>query len=727
MGRPVRALVYGDVDLNILDGSAIWLQSMSEVLGGMGVDTTVLLKAPVVTDRLVAAIAAQPGVTVVDPFERGFASGAKGMARPKAVETMLALDAEGEPFDVVITRGRLLVKEILDRDAFTGRLWVYLTDIPQEPGAWAPELIDFFKQIADKAAVVLCQTEELRTFLELSVPSMSGKGLIWLPVVPDPIEAAPSDRADLGTPSRPLRIAYSGKMAPLWRTLEMTAIPQDLAAQGVSVELHMVGDKIHRDASHPEFHDAMEHALHNSPGVIAHGGVPRQKAIDICSAMDIGLSWRAPEMDASLEVSTKLLEFSSMGIPVIVNRNSMHERFLGADYPFFANTYEDVLDLLKATVADPSMLVTAADRVKAFAAPSFMSAARERMAGHMRRVLPGLFDERAEGRTSTRKVLVASHDLKFFTAIEAALDAMPWIEVRRDEWSALAVHDEDVSREGLAWADTIICEWAGPNAVWYSQNKRDDQTLIVRLHRFELSAGWIKDINIDRVDVVICVSEHYAMLTREATGWPADKIRVIANSVDIEQFARPKIPQARFTLGMIGIAPSRKRLDLGLEILSEVRRIDPRFTMAVKSKMPWDYWWVWKNQDERAHYHQVFENMARDPFLQDAVSFDGFGPDVAAWLQRVGFVLSTSDDESFHLAPAEGMASGALPVLLPWPGVETIYERQWIRSDVRDAAAWILDHSSEKAWLDSAAEAFEEVERVMSMRMVCDQWIDLVG
>ena len=38
-------------------------------------------------------------------------------------------------------------------------------------------------------------------------------------------------------------------------------------------------------------------------------------------------------------------------------------------------------------------------------------------------------------------------------------------------------------------------------------------------------------------------------------------------------------------------------------------------------------------------------------------------------LRGVDWVLSTSDDESFHLSPAEGMASGAVPAVLPWPGV----------------------------------------------------------
>ena len=57
------------------------------------------------------------------------------------------------------------------------------------------------------------------------------------------------------------------------------------------------------------------------------------------------------------------------------------------------------------------------------------------------------------------------------------------------DWEALSVHDVSTSESMAAWADVVICEWAGPNAVWYSRNKRPGQRLIVRLHRFELDGG----------------------------------------------------------------------------------------------------------------------------------------------------------------------------------------------------------------------------------------------
>lgn len=63
--RTIRAMVYGDVDLNLIDGSAVWAQSMVQALSLAGCETRLVLKAPVRTGRLVDPLAELPGVTVV--------------------------------------------------------------------------------------------------------------------------------------------------------------------------------------------------------------------------------------------------------------------------------------------------------------------------------------------------------------------------------------------------------------------------------------------------------------------------------------------------------------------------------------------------------------------------------------------------------------------------------------------------------------------------------------
>jgi glycosyltransferase involved in cell wall biosynthesis len=672
----IRALVYGDVNLNVIDGSAIWAQSTVEVLARAGCAVTLLLKAPVRTDRLVAPLERLPGVTIARPFEDALLEGLAGdrLTIPQATAIMRRLD-EQQHFDIVLLRGFALARFVVADGAFDGRLWTYLTDIPQSVSAMDAGSAAAITAVVEVSRFVLCQTEELRAFLEGTIPAACGRSVLFPPVVPAAEFPVPPPHA----PHVPVRLVYSGKFAPRWKTLEMTGLPALMAARGLPAELHAIGDKIHREPSDPEYFDRMGRALRSTPGVIWHGGQSRQDAMRLCAEGDIGLGWRDRSLDSSLELSTKILEYGSIGLPIILNRTPMHEALLGPDYPLFARSQQDVVDAVAMAVAEPGLLSDAVARCAAAAARYSVDRAVESMGTLLDRAFPET--PLGTGRERPLRVVVASHDLKFFSRILDHFQALPELDVRLDRWPALAQHDPAASAALAAWADVVVCEWAGPNAVWYSRHKRPGQRLVVRLHRFELGTGSPREIAIRHVDQVICVSPHYARLTSEQTHWPHDKLTVVANWVDDRQLDRPKLEGAMFHLGMIGAAPARKRLDLAIDTLARLRAADPRFQLFVKTKMPWDYEWVWRKEEERAHYDDILRRVQVDPLVRGAVTFDAFGPDVATWLRRVGWMLSTSDDESFHLAPAEGMASGAVPVVRNWPGADTIYDPRWIEPD----------------------------------------------
>ena len=131
----------------------------------------------------------------------------------------------------------------------------------------------------------------------------------------------------------------------------MTELPALLSARGIAAELHMVGDKIHDDAS--GYQQRMRAAL-GTDGVTWHGGHSREEAMRLAASCDIGLSWRHPDLDASLELSTKVLEFGALGLPVILNRTPMHEALLGADYPLFAASLADVATAAAAAAPNPA-------------------------------------------------------------------------------------------------------------------------------------------------------------------------------------------------------------------------------------------------------------------------------------------------------------------------------------------------------------------------------------
>jgi glycosyltransferase involved in cell wall biosynthesis len=767
MGQ-LSALVYGDIDLNLIDGSAIWVQSTVQALARAGCAVTLVVKSPVRTDRLIAPLLAEPGVTVRRPHAEHLIAGLGGasLSADRAAQVLAALDQEHRQ-DLVVLRGWRVVSQVVADGGFAGRLWAYLTDIPQSVAAMTEEKAAELAGIAAASRYLLCQTEELRSFLEGSVPAACGKCVLMPPVVPA-LDGSPRRRARTGRD--PLRLVYTGKFAPRWNTYEMTQLPGLLAARGVPTEMHMLGDKIHSDSADPGYARRMRAALgtpragYGAPGagtpspgdggVIWYGGRSRQEAMRLAASCDIGLSWRDASLDASLELSTKVLEFGLLGLPVILNRTPMHEGLLGVDYPLFARDLSDVADTAAEVARDPAVARLAAARTAAAARSFTLESAVSRLRGYLDRALPAAAAPASPPLASPPlaspplaspplaspapaspapaspaggrlRVVVAGHDLKFFGPILDYLSDQPGLEVRVDHWLGLGRHSAEASTALARWADVVICEWCGPNAIWYSRHKRRGSRLIVRLHRFELSAGYANLVNIKAIDQVVCVSRHYARLCRERAGWPADKVVTIPNTVDVGQLDRPKLEGARHHLGVIGIVPSRKRLDLALDVLEELRREDDRYLLFVKSSMPWDHWWVWRKPEERAHYTTALRRIQRSPLLRGAVVFDEAGPDVAAWLRRVGFVLSTSDDESFHVAPAEGMASRAVPVLRHWPGAETIYDRRWIHRTPADMAGAIaaLDTGD---WRDAGDRAHEQAEAAFAFERIRGSWLDLL-
>jgi len=732
--RPRSALVYGDVNLNLIDGSAIWAQSTSQALARAGCAVTLVLKAPVRTDRLVAPLEAEPGVTVRRPQEEQLLDGigGNGLTPAQAAKLLAKLDAEHR-YDLVVLRGSRAVAEVVAEGTFGKRIWTYLTDIPQSIPEMTTEAVDWLTKVAEASRLLLCQTEELRSFLEGSVPAANGKCVLFPPVVP-PVPARAEAPAGPAPGDGPLRLVYTGKFAPRWNTYEMTQLPGLLAGRGRRAELHMVGDKVHRDPADPGYQKRMSAALGDAPvpgagtlaaqvpatGVVWHGGHSREAAMRLAGSCDIGLSWRHPSMDASLELSTKVLEFGAVGLPVILNRTPMHEALLGADYPMFAASLADVAAIAENAAADPSVVKLAASRTSAAAAEYTLDKAVGRVRGYLDTVFPPL--HAAPAGQPPLKVVVAGHDLKFFTPLLEYLRLQPGLEIRVDHWRSLGEHDDDVSEEMARWADVVVCEWCGPNAIWYSKHKRRGSRLVVRLHRFELYARYPYLVNVKAVDQVVCVNRYYAELVAKDAGWPADKIGALPNTVDIGQFDRPKLDGARFGLGIVGVVPSRKRLDLALDILEDLRRDDERYMLYVKSGMPWNHWWVWRKPEERGHYAAVLHRIQRSPLLRGAVVFDEPGRDVPTWLRRVGFVLSPSDDESFHVAPAEGMVSRAVPVIRNWPGADTVYDGRWIRETPAGMAAAIAAQASDEQWREAGEAAHAQAVQSFDQAAVFRAW-----
>lgn len=324
------------------------------------------------------------------------------------------------------------------------------------------------------------------------------------------------------------------------------------------------------------------------------------------------------------------------------------------------------------------------------------------------------------------RIVISGFDLKFVRELAGSLDRRCDLEITLDAWPALARPSAQTARL-VHQANTVVAEWARPSAAWISRRKKHGQLLIVRLHRYELDYPYPREIDIEQVDAVVYVSPPIGRRIRDELGWPAEKLVYIPNYLDVEWFDRPKLPGARFGIGLVGIGFANKRFDLALDVLAKVRRDDPRFSMFVRSPMPWDNAYSWAKAGEREFLHMCIDRIENDPLLRGGVHFDPPGQDMARWYRKVGQVLSMSDIESFHLAAAEGMASGAVPVIRPWPGASEIYDKQWIHDSADDAAAVILANADRDLWHHHAVRAKAEIRQAVDPALVVQAWADLTS
>jgi glycosyltransferase involved in cell wall biosynthesis/spore maturation protein CgeB len=284
------------------------------------------------------------------------------------------------------------------------------------------------------------------------------------------------------------------------------------------------------------------------------------------------------------------------------------------------------------------------------------------------------------------RVAVIGHDLKFWRALQAQLEKTEGYEFREDEWTNHDVHDRERTLSTMLWADVIVAEWALGNAVFCARHKLPHQKLVVRLHLQERMTDYPAKIDWVNVDQVVFVGPHIMSECVDKFGIPPSICRVVGNFVDHDRYALGKLDAAEFTMGMIGTAPSRKRLDRAIDVLEILAKRDDRYTLRVKGESPASYEWLWERPDERAYYEAVYRRINSSPDLRHRVIFDPPADDVQDWLRLVGSVVSPSEFESFHMAVAEAAASGALPVVWRWEGARDIYPELDL-VDSADAAA----------------------------------------
>ncbi|QCZ92407.1 glycosyltransferase [Salinimonas iocasae] len=303
---------------------------------------------------------------------------------------------------------------------------------------------------------------------------------------------------------------------------------------------------------------------------------------------------------------------------------------------------------------------------------------------------PSIENETKPNCVIQKTLLIAGHDLKFIKPFYRLFQKEK-IRILLDFWQSHTKHDAKVSRRLLEQADIVFCEWMLGNAIWYGKNTPSSKVLVGRLHAQELRSPLYESIPFEKFSSVIFVGPHMLRKAIERTPILASNGKLIYNGVDLEKFQQKAIDARRKkVLGLVGMVPQSKRLDRALDILKALRKDDQEFILRVKGKRAEDYPWMLNRPEEMEWFNQQYRRIETDPLLKDAVIFDPQGDDMPQWYQEIGFILSVSDHESFHMAIVEGAASGAIPIVRPWEGSKELYGNENISEDILEIKSKIL-------------------------------------
>ena len=343
--QKTHIVIYGDVNLNVVDGSAIWAASLAETLAtASDVRVMLLLKARVrrtlVLSRLLDLA---PAVQLIEPPIRE----SELLSPAQAVAEIGALCSQ-YPVRAVVLRGLQLCDEASHLPSLHGKLWAYLTDIPQHVGAMDEPTRDRIARIIDHSEFVLCQTPQMEAYVGSLFPSARGRTRVLSPMIPPPGEPV---RPLAGTP---FRLAYAGKFAPLWGIGEMFEAFTTLRAVRPDAELHVYGDKFHQsNEQFPDFREKVQQRLTGGEGVHWHGALDRAELMRAVAAVDACWAFREPAFERdSLELSTKALEYAALQVPVVLARGAVNESVFGANYPLYADSTEHAAQLLSRLATD---------------------------------------------------------------------------------------------------------------------------------------------------------------------------------------------------------------------------------------------------------------------------------------------------------------------------------------------------------------------------------------
>ena len=391
-----KILIYGDVDLNLIDGSSVWLVNLARLLSmDEEIMVDILLKKRIRNERLVRELRGIYRVRLL--YVKNYIDRLTEVDAGNIVKVISRIDALRD-YACFIIRGMGVMKPLL-HSPLIDRVVPYLTDFCHDSEQISDAEKDFLRTLYERVKVYLVQTDAMKRYLQQVLGVDGAKYRVLYPIV-FPFPQAERERGSL---------IYAGKIARDWNIIELLDIMEELKNSDPDITLHMVGDKVNRDMA--EEKEEIFRRLNEGENIQFYGSLSRGDLREVMSRCELGYAFRSTRVDhdGSLEVSVKLLEYLQAGIPMVLRRSAMHEEILGSDYPLFAESEQECLEKIRWAFAGnriERLREQLNERAARFSVPKTIEMMREALS---------VFPEQRQ------RLLVSGHDLKFLKPLFARM------------------------------------------------------------------------------------------------------------------------------------------------------------------------------------------------------------------------------------------------------------------------------------------------------------------
>ena len=677
-----KILLYGDLNLNIVDGSSVWLVSLAKLLSNDKNNIVdILLKVPLTNPVLSGELVYRENISFLNGGE--FVPKNNRIDSSNIVKVMTEIDRLRD-YSCIIVRGFEVAQAIAKDDHLTSKLIPYLTNFCHDKESITKQEKDKLLYIYSRVSRFFVQTVQMEDYLK-DVLKVDGEKFNILNPMIFMDEIKPCKKL-------PKSIVYAGKIARDWNIIELIDIMDRIYKLDSEITLHFIGDKFN-----PEMYDLKDEILeklNNSPNIKFYGSLPKSETTKIINSCELGYSFRSSRIDndESLELSSKVLEYCFCNVPLILRKTKMHTDVLGEDYPLYAQSVDEcverILEFFSSDTDRAAFSAGLAAKVERFSP--------ENVYKHISAALDAFPSKKM-------RLLITGHDLKFIKQLFPYFEKEFELTVQQyPEYNLLDVVE---SKKLLKKQDIIWCEWLLYNAEWYSMHLYSFQKLYIRAHRFELKRYYGNKVKWQNVNKLITVSYYYMEQFISAFKVPRNKTTVINNFLDMDSYSTEKEDGYKYNLAMIGILPKRKGFSRAVDLLIKLKERDSRYKLYIAGKRPEEFPGTRNDPAQRAYFNSVYKKI-EDNNLTDSVIFTGWIK-IPDFLKKIGYTLSLSDSkfpESFHVAPFEGMASAGLGLALRWEGIEYIYPDYTVYDSMEDIFEKIIECNENEALYNELSE-----------------------